>query len=423
MGYISSELQGQLNALMLPLMALIGLAFTVSIDPYLKKPLKRVLLVIDALVFSIIISACISNAQEAAWKPTYLMLHTALAVYRYVMRPAVIVLSIYIIWDDPRRRLFWIPEIVNALIYLTTFFRPWTFFYAEEGFFIRGPLGYTAHYIGLLLLLFHLIVALSQFRNSSGREKLIPIINVLIVLLGVFMDSHCHDSGTISFTEIAAVFCCVFYYIWIHLRFVREHEEALIAEQRIQIMISQIQPHFLYNTLTTIQAMCLENPRKAAAITERFAAYLRQNIDSLNETDLIPFRKELDHTLVYAQIEMERFPNIHLDYEIEDEDFSLPALTIQPLVENAIRHGVRGIQKGQIDIITNLLPDCHEIIIRDNGKGFSEAEAPTAEGSHIGIQNVRERLQKMCAGTMNIESGEGKGTCITIHIPRGKEPL
>ena len=371
---------------MLPIMALIGLAFAVSIDPYLKKPLKRVLLVIDALVLSIIISSCISNAQEAAWKPDDLMLHTALAVYRYVMRLAVIVLSIYVIWDDPRRRLFWIPVIVNALIYGTAFFRPWTFSYTVEGYFIRGPLGYTAHYVGFLLLLSHLV-----------------------------------DSGTISFTEISTVFCCVFYYTWLHLRFVHEHEEALISEQRIQIMISQIQPHFLYNTLTTIQALCLENPRKAAAITERFAAYLRQNIDSLNETNLIPFRKELDHTLVYAQIEMERFPNIHLDYEIEDEDFSLPALTIQPLVENAIRHGVRGNRKGQIDILTNLLPDFHEIIIRDNGKGFSLTEEPKAEGSHIGIKNVRERLQKLCGGTMTIETGEGKGTTVIIDIPRGKE--
>ena len=185
--------------------------------------------------------------------------------------------------------------------------------------------------------------------------------------------------------------------------------------------MSQIQPHFLYNTLTTIQALCLENPKKAATITERFAAYLRQNIDSLNEANLIPFRKELDHTLVYAQIEMERFSNIHLDYEIEDEDFLLPALTIQPLVENAIRHGLRGTPKGQVEIITNLLPDCHEIIIRDNGKGFRPEELPGTERPHIGIQNVRERLQRLCGGTMIIDSEERRGTCITIHIPHGKE--
>ncbi len=423
MGYLSLELQEQLNTLMLPFLVLIGLAIATAADPYVKKPVKQVMLLIDVIEMSIILASCISNGLEAAWNPAYVTLQTALSVYCYIMRPGIIVLFIYIIWDDPRRRLFWIPAGLNAAVYLTAFFRPWTFFLSADGMFHRGPLGFAAHLAGLLLLICQLNIALSQSRKIEGREKLIPVANAVMLALGVLLDSRCQDNGTISFTEICTIFCFAFYYIWLHLRFVREHEQALVAEQRIQIMMSQIQPHFLYNTLTTIQALCLENPRKAASITERFAAYLRQNIDSLNEANLIPFRKELDHTLVYAQIEMERFRNIHLDYEIEDEDFLLPALTVQPLVENAIRHGVRGIPRGQIEIITNLLPDCHEIIIRDNGKGFRPEDLPGTDRSHIGIQNVRERLQKLCGGTMTIDSEAGRGTCVTIHIPLGKEHL
>ena len=411
MGDLSLELQEQLNTLMLPFLVLIGLAFAVAVDQYVKKPVKRVMLLIDAIEVTIILACCLSNGLDAAWVPAYVTPQTVLSAYCYIMRSVIIVLFVYVIWDDPRRRLLWIPAGLNAAVYLSTFFRHWTFHITPEGNFIRGPLGYTAHWVGLLLLVFQLNIALSQSRKTEGREKLIPIVNVMLIILGVLMDSRCHDNG----------FCFAFYYIWLHLRFVREHEQALVAEQRIQIMMSQIQPHFLYNTLTTIQTLCLENPRKAATITERFATYLRQNIDSLNEAKLIPFRKELDHTLVYAQIEMERFPNIHLDYEIEDEDFLLPALTVQPLVENAIRHGVRGIPRGQIEIITNLLPDGHEIIIRDNGRGFRPEELPGTERSHIGIQNVRERLQKLCEGTMTIDSEEGRGTTVTIHIPQGKE--
>ena len=421
LGYLSLELQEQLNTLMLPAMVLIGLAVAVAVDPYVRKPVKRVMLMIDAAVMMILVACCVSNALDAAWNPAYVTAETALSVYCYIMRPAIIVLFIYVIWDDPRRRLFWIPIVINTLIYMTAFYRPWTFWIDTDGMFHRGPLGYAAHWIGLIMLFSQLTIALAQIRKADDRDRLIPVISAVIVLVGVFLDSRCHDSGTISFTEICTVFCFALYYIWLHIGFVREHEQALVAEQRIQIMMSQIQPHFLYNTLTTIQALCLENPKKAATITERFAAYLRQNIDSLNEANLIPFRKELDHTLVYAQIEMERFSNIHLDYEIEDEDFLLPALTIQPLVENAIRHGLRGTPKGQVEIITNLLPDCHEIIIRDNGKGFRPEELPGTERPHIGIQNVRERLQRLCGGTMIIDSEERRGTCITIHIPHGKE--
>lgn len=422
MGYFSLETQELTNTLMLPILALLGLPFAVGIDPYVKKPEKRVVLLIDALVLTVILANCFSNTLEANWKPSYLTLQTGLAVYCYIARPVEIVLFIYIVWKDSKRRLFWIPVWINAVIYLSAFFGPWTFRISEsEGLFFRGPLGYTAHWVSFALLFAFLVIALMQFWQTKGIQTLIPVANVIIAVLGPVLDSRCHSSGTITFTEITTVFCCVFFYTWLHLQFVREHEQALVAEQRIQIMISQIQPHFLYNTLTTIQTLCLENPRKAASITERFAAYLRQNIDSLQEAHLIPFRKELDHTLVYAQIEMARFPNIHLDYEIEDEDFLLPALTVQPLVENAIRHGIRGMMKGHIDIITNRLPACHEIIIRDNGQGFSQKEEQFSEGSHIGIQNVRGRLEKLCGGTMNIESAIGKGTCVTIHIPLDKQ--
>ena len=420
---ISYELQEQLNTLILPVLALIGLAFTAGVDPYVSRPAKRVMLTISTAVLTLIIDNCVSNALTASWDPSYVPLNTALSVYSYSIRPAIIVLFIYIVWDSPKRCLFWIPAGLNAAVYLTAFWRPWAFFFAEDGLFYRGPLGYTAHWVSFALLFSFMVVALVRFRQLRGVERLIPIANVAVAALGAWMDSMCYTTGTITFTELAVVFCCIFFYIWLHLQFVREHERALVAEQRIQIMISQIQPHFLYNTLTTIETLCLENPRKAAAITENFAAYLRQNIESLSEANLIPFRKELDHTLVYANIEMERFPNIHLDYEIEDEDFLLPALTVQPMVENAIRHGVRGIPKGQIDIITNLLPDCHEILIRDNGKGFSAKEPPNSGGSHIGIQNVRERLQRLCGGTLTIDSAGGSGTCVTIHIPRGKERL
>ena len=418
---ISLALQEQLNTLLLPVLALGALAFVVGVDSYVTLPVRRVMLPIIAIVLALIAANSVSNALTCAWSPAYVSLETALSVFSYIMRPAVIVLFIYIVWDDPRRRLFWLPVALNAAVYLTAFWRPWTFCVTADGAFFRGPLGYTAHGISFLLLAAQLAITLIQYRRVRSAEKLIPVANTAVVLLGVLLDSMCARNGTISFADLSAVFCCLFYYAWLHLQFVREHEQALVAEQRIRIMISQIQPHFLYNTLTTIQALCLENPRKAAAITEKFAAYLRQNIDSLNKAALIPFRRELDHTLVYALIEMERFPNIHLDYEIEDEDFFLPALTVQPLVENAIRHGVRGMPRGQIDIATRHLPDCHEITIRDNGRGFSAGKLPGTESTHIGIANVRERLQKLCGGSMTIESEEGKGSCVTIRIPLGKE--
>ena len=194
MGYLSLELQEQLNTLMLPFLVLIGLAFAVAVDPYVKKPVKRVMLLIDAIELSIILACCLSNGLDAAWVPAYVTPQTALSAYCYIMRPVIIVLFIYVIWDDPRRRLFWIPAGLNAAVYLTTFFRHWTFHITPEGNFIRGAMGYTAHWIGILLLLCQLNIALSQSRKIEGRERLIPIANAVIVLLGVFLDSRLYGN-------------------------------------------------------------------------------------------------------------------------------------------------------------------------------------------------------------------------------------
>ncbi|MBR1749276.1 MAG: histidine kinase [Ruminococcus sp.] len=222
----------------------------------------------------------------------------------------------------------------------------------------------------------------------------------------------------VSYLTIAVVCCGLFYYIWLHLEFAKEHERALMAEQRIKIMMSQIQPHFVSNTLTTIQALCLLDPQKAFEVTGKFGSYLRNNIASLEEDNLIPIGKELEHTKVYAEIEMLRFPEISVEYNIEAEDFTLPALTIQPLVENAIRHGVRDRDHGVVEIATKITDDRYIITITDNGVGFDTKKPLPTDGSHLGIKNVRDRLSEMCGGTLLIDSKIDEGTTVTVTIPR-----
>ena len=114
---------------------------------------------------------------------------------------------------------------------------------------------------------------------------------------------------------------------------------------------------------------------------------------------------------------MIRFPNISIEYDIKDMDCRIPPLTVQPLVENAVRHGVRSNEKGMIRISSYLEGSTHFIVIEDNGTGFDESAAAAAGGSHIGISNVRSRLEQMCGGTMEIESRPGEGTRIVLRIP------
>ena len=154
---------------------------------------------------------------------------------------------------------------------------------------------------------------------------------------------------------------------------------------------------------------------------EHFGHYLRKNLDSLTQTKLVPFEKEMEHTRTYTAIEQMRFPSIHITYDLEDTAFRVPALTVQPLVENANRHGVRIRVNGEIIVRSRREGDAHMVMIRDNGKGFDVDAALKLDSEHIGLRNVRERVEQMCGGEMTIESKPGEGTTVTLYFPERKE--
>ena len=321
--------------------------------------------------------------------------------------------------NDRHRKLLYAILAGNAILMCTAFFAPWVFGYDDNGHWHRGPLGFVPFAVSLLLILWLVAGAIVRYRRQKKKDAIVPVIISLFVILSVALDVGLGYSPPVSFLTVAITESTVFFYIWLHLQFVREHEKALKAEQRIRIMVSQIQPHFLFNTLSTIQALTETDPEKASEVIEKFALFLRQNIDSLNQESLIPVRKEIEHTRTYSDIEKVRFPSIRIEYEIEDEDFLVPSLTIQPMVENAIRHGVRGKKNGWVTVSVYREGDDHVISIRDNGKGFDVDRMihETRNGDHIGVKNVRDRVIDMTGGTFAIESEIGEGTSVTIRIP------
>ena len=399
-----------------PLLALLAaLAFTVWIDPYIRRQDRRHMLVICALVLSLVAQNYLDN--WLAISTPRVVARTLVSAYGYAARPAILVLFFYIVKPDGRYRWAWLAVGANAALYMTSLFSRVCFWISPENHFQAGPLRHVCLILSAALLAYLFTMTLREFHPAKRRETWIPVLAVLMVAVSVMLDySIAEGEQPIAFLTIAVAISCVFYYIWLHLQFVREHEQALLAEQRIQIMISQIQPHFLYNTLSTIQALCREDPPRAERVVKRFGTYLRQNIDSLNQSNLIPFERELEHTRVYADIEVERFPNITMVYDIRDEGFFVPALTVQPLVENAIRHGVRIREDGEVRVEAYREGDDHVIVIRDNGKGFDSALA-LGDGQHIGIHNVRERVEQLCGGSLSIDSRPGDGAVITVRVP------
>lgn len=195
-----------------------------------------------------------------------------------------------------------------------------------------------------------------------------------------------------------------------------------LQESRISIMLSQMQPHFIFNSLNTIYHLCEIDPELARNTLNSFSIYLRNNIDNLNCKELIHFDKEISFVKSYLDIEKVRFDDeLQITFDLPVTNFKLPVLTVQPIVENAVKHGTskkEGV--SALCISTRETDTCYEIEICDTGAGF-DTSLPIDERRHIGISNIKQRLKHLCNGTLTIESAVGQGTTAIIQIPKAEE--
>ncbi|MGN0374429.1 MAG: sensor histidine kinase [Butyrivibrio sp.] len=202
-----------------------------------------------------------------------------------------------------------------------------------------------------------------------------------------------------------------------------KEQEAELASGRISIMMSQIQPHFLYNSLNTIYYLCQKDPSAAQKAISDFSDYLRGNLDSLKRNTPIDFEKELEHVKVYLSLEKMRFDEeLNIIYDIETTDFLIPSLSIQPIVENAVKHGLGQAKNGgTLTVATRETKEGHEVIIEDDGVGYDVNENKKDGRFHIGIENVRKRLWEMSHATLEISSEKGLGTRVVIKLPKSRK--
>ena len=193
-------------------------------------------------------------------------------------------------------------------------------------------------------------------------------------------------------------------------------------DTKVAIMLAQIQPHFLYNSLNSIAILCEVNPKQAHDLTIKFAQYLRNNIDALSKDTPILFRTELRSIKNYLDIERIRFSDkLNIVDNIQVSDFYVPVLTIQPLVENAVKHGIsKKPTPGVLMLSTTEDTNNFYVIIEDSGVGFDTSILEIKEklGKSIGISNVKYRLKSMVGGDVKIESTIGKGTKVTVTLPK-----
>lgn len=201
-------------------------------------------------------------------------------------------------------------------------------------------------------------------------------------------------------------------------------KEAENAKLKLDILQSQIQPHFLYNSLTTIKHLCTKDPQTASDAIEQFMIYLRHNMDSLTADRPIDFLTELDHVKGYLALQKLRFgDDLSVIYDLQFIDFKMPPLTLQPLVENAVTYGIRknATGKGTVTISTRRTENTVDITVEDDGPGFEISNVSADNTAHIGIMNVRKRVEDIVGGELIIDSETGRGTKATIRLGLGVE--
>lgn len=282
-----------------------------------------------------------------------------------------------------------------------------------------------------------MICLIISLRTASANERKLYIVS-LIVLISFPVDVLATALGFWEGSLVSKfVFFAVFFIALVlvlliipsHINTVArakelEAEQQLLKqelqENRISIMLSQMKPHFIFNTLNTIYHLCDIDLEKAKSTISSFSTYLRNNINNIDQSEMIYFEKELSFVNAYLEIEKVRFDDeLLINFDIGISDFKLPVLTVQPIVENAIKHGTskkEGV--SHLYISTRETDAFYEIEIRDTGVGFDASIPQNDDNKHIGISNVRQRLKMLCNGTLDVESTLGIGTTVLIKIPK-----
>ena len=294
--------------------------------------------------------------------------------------------------------------------------------FTPDGQYERGPL-YPLLLFPLVAILLLNFAGTIKRRNRLSRKAfrifLIAIVPMTVtMILQMFID-------VFPLLDISVVLAGLSMYSLIladqiehDLRHQREiaQNQLEIANQRASIMVLQMRPHFIYNTLTSIYALCNQDPKLARQVILDFTTYLRQNFTAVASETTIPFSSELEHTRAYLAVEQAQYPDsLFIDYDTPHTWFRVPPLTLQPIVENAVKHG-RDPYAGplHISVRTRKTDSGSEVVVADDGRGFDPADDTEP---HIALKNIQQRLELMCGGHLSITPNNGGGTVVTVTVP------
>lgn len=304
---------------------------------------------------------------------------------------------------------------VYLIMLIVAQFTDFFYYVTADNQFFYGPL-YALSVSPLLLILFLNIAGTIMRRKSLSKKYFGGLLSYLLLMSATVL---VHMFVQI---EIFVVFGMALYALIMYGLILSDNmdhymrQQRQIANQHASIMVLQMRPHFIYNSLMGIYYLCDQDASKAKQVTLDFTTYLRKNFAAIASDDAIPFSEELEHTRAYLSIEQAQFEDsLFVNFDTPHTAFRLPPLTLQPIVENAVVHGMRSSNAPiHISVVTRKTETASEIIVEDDGPGFKPSDS---NDPHIALNNIRERLNLMCGGTLEIFTHKEGGTIVKLTVP------
>lgn len=352
-------------------------------------------------------------------RPVIVVTDFLMSVLIVTTLPMLTVFLLHSTGEDWRKSpVFRVVSVLMGLYYAMVVFAQFTtlFYYiTPQNQLVLGPL-YPVAIAPVVLIELINVASLIRLRSRLTRKRFCAM---LVALLPLTAASIAHLFVSVfPLIDIAIAISALSMYGIILTDQVEQYmrQQRRIARQSAEITVLQMRPHFIHNTLTSIYYLCRQDPEEAQRVTLNFNNYLEKNLAALSSDETIPFTEELEHTRAYLNVEQALYDEkLFVDYDTPHTRFRLPPLTLQPIVENAVKHALDPDSDPiRICIRTRDTASGSEIVVSDNGPGYE----PVDDGKpHIALSNIRQRLELMCRGKMTIMPREGGGTVVRLLIP------
>ncbi len=257
-------------------------------------------------------------------------------------------------------------------------------------------------------------------------RKLIGVRNVVILygylFLAIATELIPRSPESIKFDQVGMILVLLILYVRLQAESEPkwEAQKKELSQNKANVLVNQIQPDLLFKSLNVIHKMSETEPKKAGEAVNRFASYLRENMDNLTRTGMIPFSMEMDHTQDYIYFLNRAIPEIRVDMDLASEEFLVPSHSVQPLISLLVRNDFTEGENGVIEVKSYIGNGCSYISIFGNGKGTCLLDGKLTKEDRQIISDIEYRLKVMCGGRLQSDSSED-GTWFVLTVPDPKK--